>query len=458
MKKHRLLKISKFWPLALAVLLLSVTALADVKLPAEMTVIGDEAFLNDFSLTGTLTIPEGTTVIGARAFEGCTGLTGTLTIPPSVHTIGSRAFANCTGLTGTVYIPASVTSLAEDAFVGTGLQVLDGAGSITTDTDLPTTDTDLPGGGTDGDDSVITMTDLPEGIAYEMTSEGAVITGYTGALEAELKLPSTISGIPVVAIGDYAFQDCYGLTGSVVIPSTVTRIGASAFFGCSGLDGTVQIPASVTSIGDFAFFECLSLTGSLTLPDSVETVGESAFAFCEGLTGSLTLPADVTLGARCFQGAGFTGSFTVPATMTLGANVFVGTKLDLTWAAPAFTYEQVGSVVTITGWNGPVDGGLTIPSRLNNGLVSGIAARAFTDIGLQGAVSIPSSVLYIGDSAFRSNPNLTSVSFTKGVTTIAAYAFADTGLSGTITLPSSVTSLDDTAFSGTNATVVIAAE
>jgi len=450
MKKNRLLSLLKLWPLLLALLLVSLTALADVSLPASLTTIEAEAFLNDTSLTGTLTIPEGTGVIGDRAFEGCTGLTGTPVLPTSLTAIGSRAFANCQGLTGTLTIPISVT-VAEDAFIGTGLTIVRNDEDITTGTDI-ITDTDIPGG-----DTVITMTDLPEGIAFEMTDAGCVITGYTGAPDAELRIPATISGVPVVAIGDYAFQDCFELTGSIVIPDTVTRIGAGAFFGCSSLNGTLTIPASVTSIGDFAFFECLSLTGGLTLPASVETVGESAFAFCESMTGALVLPADVNLGARCFQAAGFTGSITIPATMTLGANVFVGTSLDITWEAPGFTFEQIASIATITGWNGPVDSGLVIPSHLGTGLVSGIGMEAFADIGLQGTVVIPSSVVYIGESAFRSNPGITSVSFTKGLVTIDAYAFADcTGLTGTIVLPSTVTSVDATAFAGCDVTIEIA--
>lgn len=438
MKKSMMKRFVKCWPLALA-LLLGLTALADATLPADLTVIEAEAFQYDTSLTGTLTIPDGVTVIGARAFEGCTGLTGQLVIPASVTTIGSRAFADCTGLTGTVRVPSSVTSLAADAFDGTALTVITGDDSS-------------------GGDTVVTMTDLPEGIAYEMTSEGAVITGYTGAIEAELTLPSSISGIPVVAIGDYAFQDCYGLTGSIVIPATVKRIGTGAFFGCSSLDGTLTIPSSVTSIGSFAFYECLSLTGGLSLPSSVESVGESAFAFCESMTGSLSLPSSVTLGARCFQSAGFTGSITIPATMTLGPNVFVGTALNVSWAAPGFTYEQSGSSVTITGWNGPVTDGLTIPAQLGGGIVTAIAGEAFADIGLTGTVTIPGCVTSIGASAFRSNPGLTSVTFNTGLTTLSAYAFADTGLTGTITLPATVTALDDTAFSGCDVTVVVAAE
>lgn len=452
MKKHSPI-LMKFWPVLLALVLVALTALADVTLPAELTVIEAEAFLNDFNLTGTLHIPHGVTSIGRRAFEG-TGITG-LVIPETVTAINSRAFADCPGLTGTVFVPETVSFLAEDAFEGTDVTIVYGLEEdVTTDTDLPSTGTDIPGS---GGDIVITMTDLPQGFLHEMTPAGCVITGYTGKPDAVLRIPDAIDGVPVVAIGDYAFQDCYELTGSVVLPGTVTRVGSGAFFGCSGLDGTLVIPASVTHIGDFAFFECFSLTGGLTLPASVDSVGESAFAFCESMTGSLVLPADVTLGARCFQGAGFTGSITIPATMTLGANAFAGTALDITWEKPSFTYEQVATIVTITGYNGPTNAGLTIPTRLGTGLVTGIAAEAFADAGLQGTLVIPASVVYIGDSAFRSNPGITGVTFYKGLSTIDAYAFADcTGLTGTITLPSTVTSLHETAFAGCDVTVEIA--
>ncbi|MBQ8556369.1 MAG: leucine-rich repeat protein [Clostridia bacterium] len=413
-------------------------ALADgLTVPDSTTRIEAEAFMNDQYITGPLNLPEGLTYIGPRAFYNCSGLTGQLIIPYGVTTIGSQAFANCTGFTGTVYIPPSVTSLAKDAFEGTNLKILDGSST-----------------GDQTPDVVITMTDLPEGLEYEMTEAGAVITGYTGAADSKLSIPSAINGVPVVAIGDRAFYDCYNLTGSLSIPSTVTRIGASAFYGCASLTGGLTIPSSVKEIGDFAFYECLGLTGSLSLPSSVTSVGESAFAFCEGMTGSLTLPSSITLGARCFQGAGFTGSVTVTSGMTLGANVFTDTALNVTYETPGFTYELSGSSVTITGWNGPLSSGLTIPETLGGGTVVAIASEAFADTGITGAVSIPGTVKTIGASAFRSNTGITSLSIAEGVTTIEAFAFADcTGLAGTITLPASCTNVAATAFNGTSVTV-----
>jgi hypothetical protein len=86
---------------------------------------------------------------------------------------------------------------------------------------------------------------------YEVTSigEGAFneCSGLTGSL--------TI-GSGVESIGNWAFGNCTGLTGSLTIPSSVRIIGNNAFAGCSGFNGNLTIGSSVISIGDWAFGEC----------------------------------------------------------------------------------------------------------------------------------------------------------------------------------------------------------
>jgi hypothetical protein len=87
----------------------------------------------------------------------------------------------------------------------------------------------------------------------------------------------------VTSIGDWAFYNCGGLTGTLTIPAGVTSIGDYAFAGCSGFTGPLTIPAGVTSIGNSAFAGCSGLT-SLTIPGSVTSIGEQAFYNCSGLT------------------------------------------------------------------------------------------------------------------------------------------------------------------------------
>ena len=73
--------------------------------------------------------------------------------------------------------------------------------------------------------------------------------------EGMVSIPETVTygeaTYTVTAIGDYAFNDCTGLTG-VAIPETVTEIGRNAFAGCTSLT-SVTIPNSVGKIGNNAF-------------------------------------------------------------------------------------------------------------------------------------------------------------------------------------------------------------
>ena len=94
----------------------------------------------------------------------------------------------------------------------------------------------------------------------------------------------------VTSIGEYAFEDCSGLT-LIVIPDGVTSIGKYAFSGCSGLTSIV-IPDSVTSIGEYAFWGCSELT-SIVIPDGVTSIGDGAFCHCSELT-SIVIPDSVT--------------------------------------------------------------------------------------------------------------------------------------------------------------------
>lgn len=67
----------------------------ELKLPEQLTEIGDYAFNYCDSLKGELHLPETLTTIGEKAFEGLWLLSGELVIPEKVRTIGASAFARC---------------------------------------------------------------------------------------------------------------------------------------------------------------------------------------------------------------------------------------------------------------------------------------------------------------------------------------------------------------------------
>lgn len=130
-----------------------------------------------------------------------------------------------------------------------------------------------------------------DGLCYNILSSNQVeVTykkyndqGYSGELAIPDKVKYGGKEYVVSVIGFSAFYGCSGLTGSLIIPSSVISIGVDAFNGCSGFTGSLIIPSSVTSIDDRAFNGCRGLT-SLVLPSSVTSINGSAFMYCKRLS------------------------------------------------------------------------------------------------------------------------------------------------------------------------------
>ena len=104
------------------------------------------------------------------------------------------------------------------------------------------------------------------------------LTGYTDQMQfdGDIVLPRVNGdGLPVVSIGNDAFDSCYDLTGSITIPPSVRSIGSGAFWNCNKLN-EVKISEGVTTIGEDAFRYCFSLD-VVRLPVSVVSIADGAF-------------------------------------------------------------------------------------------------------------------------------------------------------------------------------------
>jgi sorbitol-specific phosphotransferase system component IIA len=191
------------------------------------------------------------TTIGNYAFDQCTGL-GSITIPNSVTSIGSYAFYGCTGLTN-ITIPTSVTTIGKYAFTLNSCLFYVNGNSLNFSSK----------------DDVLYNKDQTTLIQCPVSKTGSIV------------IPSSVT-----AIGDGAFENCYGLT-SVILPNSVTYIGNYAFESCTDLT-SFTIPNSVTYIGNYAFYKCtgltsVTITSVITSPNSVTFIGDYAFDKCTGL-------------------------------------------------------------------------------------------------------------------------------------------------------------------------------
>lgn len=134
-----------------------------------------------------------------------------------------------------------------------------------------------------------TWTYESDGVYYELYQNGSThqawVTAppnglkYTGSVSIKSKIKHGVLTYEVIEIGHGAFRDCDELT-NVYIPTTVKEIGSYAFAGCTQLI-SISLPNSIESIAEFAFWN--SGLRKVTLPSSLYSIVGNAFGQCEYL-------------------------------------------------------------------------------------------------------------------------------------------------------------------------------
>ena len=241
-----------------------------VAIPDGVAIIGEKAFHGCTSLTG-LTIPESITDISGGAFSGCVNLRD-VTIPNSVTAIGEFAFHGCTSLLS-VHLPNRITAIRDFTFLNCrSLKAVF----------LPDGITSIGAAAFEGCTN-LTNLKIPVGVKSIGYNAFSCCTSMTGFYVDENNeyFTSNDCGILLSKDKKIIVQMPGEISGTYLIPNSVTTIGDAAFGGCSNLNEVI-IPRSVTTIGWTAFRDCTELS-AVTFEGNITNLPKDIFKGCNNL-------------------------------------------------------------------------------------------------------------------------------------------------------------------------------
>ena len=257
-----------------------------------ITGIEDSCFQNCTSLTGVLIYPI-IEEIGTYAFAN-TAVIDT-TIPNSIDYINQGVFAECSDLTGVIsgelltgigsYAFFNCNSLLEyyppDSLIGVGTHSFEGCTSMS--------GLEINLIESIGTSAFQGCTSLPPLLVLPSTAVNVDDSAFEGC--TSLTGIDWAIGVNNKEISRRTFKNCTSISGLLTVQSDIVTIDAESFKGCTSLTGVV-FPEGINYIGggirDYigtnylgAFQNCTNISGTIVLPDSLTWLGKHAFDGCD---------------------------------------------------------------------------------------------------------------------------------------------------------------------------------
>lgn len=422
--------------------------LQEVVLGDEVTSIGDYAFQDCNNLT-KINFPKNLATIGEGAFGKCN--LSSIELPNSLTSIDVNAFwGNENVQTVTLHcknVEQGMSFGAKEVIIGDEVETIAGYAFY--------------------DDSNLTKVTIGSGVksigSYIFQGCSNLTTAYVdcpdlscdGSVFQGLNIKEVTIGEHVRVIGDIVFYGCAQLE-TVVMGANVESIGYGAFNGCTMLK-SILFPSTLETVGNYAFKDCSSLS-SIVL-DSSPSYGTSCFDGCEAITSIEYNCKNIARLPTYSNASSITNVVIGKNVKAIGEEAFRGFGI---------TSIEIPEGVTSIGICAFLDcenlTSISIPEGMKT-----IGVGAFEGCISLTAVTIPSSVTEIGDHAFwnvpavvtlypenigtwfQNNDAIREVILAEGVKTIAAEAFLGCSALESITIPASVVEIGENAFSNLNA-------
>ena len=403
-----------------------------------------------------ITIPESVTDIGRQAFLECRGLTS-ITLPASLKNIDGTAFEYCDNLAEINVSPANTVFASKDGILYSK--------DFSTIYSYPSARSNkkviLPEGLTTIKQYVFARTNIEE-----VTFPASLKTIESYAFTECKALKSLVLPEGITTIEEGAFDQCYALTGDLVLPKSITKYGNQAFrmtglknitinsnvnltemmFIGSGSLETVKINGEFPEIGPYAFASCPKLK-SIILPKTLKVINTLAFDSCSSLP-EIILPEGLTQMGQKVVIARDSGVFNnctslkgiiIPNSVVyVEESAFIGCKSLKTVTLSKNVKFNLAEKRIFSGCTSLES--IVIPKNITT-----IGQEAFAGSGLKKLTIEPNGCKYIGQAAFKATL-LTEVVLPVGVETMGYLSFAGINPLKTVTLGSTIKSVDTFTF------------
>lgn len=399
---------------------------SSVSLPTGITDIGKYAFY-DCSGLASLDLPAGISALDRHAFDGCSELES-VTIPSSAKSIYLSAFARCYGISQVTF-EDSMEELVVKCYYRIGVDSYN--------------DTD---NGDLFENSAIKTMYVGRNITLEKPGYGIAVSNYLGSM--------TVGGM-ATSMGKIFYRGSNYDTDSdmpdlselriedsdeplQVSPGAFSNVSSDRLYVGRNLEMETATPSSpfydelnfaelganVTEIMPYMFAGCyvedvhgIHGLSDVAIDGNIESIGEAAFEGCANLKRFDVQESVVSIGDNAFSDCTALTYFDIPAaTVSIGASVFEGCE------------------------------GLTSIRFESGSEISAIPARTFYGCTGLLSMSLPESVVGIGESAFYGCTGLLSMNLPENVTTVGKSAFYGCSGLAMMSLGESLETVGESAF------------